>query len=83
MRFSARNTAVKDIKKGATTSHVVIDVGGKRITASITSEAVEDLKLSADQKCERRDQGVRRHGHGRLTVLTRGGTGQSRTCAPL
>ncbi len=53
MRLSARNIipgTVKDIKKGATTSHVVIDVGGKLITASITNEAVDDLKLEVGQK---------------------------------
>ncbi len=53
MKLSARNIipgTVKDIKKGATTSHVVIDVGGKLITASITNEAVEDLKLAVGQK---------------------------------
>lgn len=53
MKLSARNVipgTVKDIKKGATTSHVVIDVGGKLITASITNEAVEDLKLAVGQK---------------------------------
>ena len=53
MKLSARNIipgTVKDIKKGATTSHVVIDVGGKLITASITNEAVEDLQLKVGQK---------------------------------
>ncbi len=53
MKLSARNIipgTVKDIKKGATTSHIVIDVGGKLITASITNEAVEDLKLAVGQK---------------------------------
>ena len=29
----------------ATTAHVVIDVGGLRVTASITNEAVQDLGL--------------------------------------
>jgi molybdopterin-binding protein len=53
MKLSARNIipgTVKDIKKGATTSHVVIDVGGKVITASITNEAVDDLKLKVGQQ---------------------------------
>jgi molybdopterin-binding protein len=53
MKLSARNIipgTVKGITKGATTSHVVIDVGGKLITASITNEAVEDLKLTVGQK---------------------------------
>ncbi|RVD38639.1 transporter [Mesorhizobium sp. M4A.F.Ca.ET.020.02.1.1] len=33
------------IVKGATTSHVRIDTGGAVVTASITNEAVADLKL--------------------------------------
>ena len=32
--------------KGATTAHVKIDVGGTVITASITNEAVDELKLA-------------------------------------
>lgn len=53
MKLSARNIipgTVKEIRKGATTSHVVLDVGGKIITSSITNEAVEDLKLVVGQK---------------------------------
>ena len=38
---------IKEIRKGATTSHVLLDVGGKIITASITNEAVDELKLAA------------------------------------
>jgi molybdopterin-binding protein len=49
MRLSARNVIkgkVVDVKLGATTAHVRIDVGGGTvITASITNEAVEELKL--------------------------------------
>ena len=48
MKISARNAlpgTVVDIKKGATTSHVVIDVHGIKVTAAITNEAVEDLGL--------------------------------------
>lgn len=48
MKISARNALpgkVVDIKKGATTAHVVIDVQGMKITAAITNEAVEDLGL--------------------------------------
>ena len=44
MRLSARNQikgTVKDVKKGATTSHVTVDIGGGNIvTASITNESV-------------------------------------------
>ncbi len=48
MRLSARNVfdgKIVDIKKGATTSHVMIDVKGMIITASITNKSVEDLGL--------------------------------------
>ena len=49
MRISARNRLkgnIVDVVKGATTAHVKIDVGGAIITASITNEAVDDLKLA-------------------------------------
>ncbi|ADV12339.1 transporter [Mesorhizobium sp. M7A.F.Ca.CA.001.12.2.1] len=49
MKISARNVlkgTIAEIVKGATTSHVRIDIGGGAIvTASITNEAVADLKL--------------------------------------
>lgn len=48
MKISARNVlegTVKEVKKGATTAHVVIDVKGLTVTASITNESVEDLGL--------------------------------------
>lgn len=49
MKISARNILkgkVTDIVKGATNSHVRIDIGGGVIvTASITNEAVADLAL--------------------------------------
>ncbi|BCG87551.1 MULTISPECIES: TOBE domain-containing protein [Mesorhizobium] len=49
MKVSARNVlkgTITEIVKGATTSHVRIDIGGGAIvTASITNEAVADLKL--------------------------------------
>ena len=45
MKLSARNQiagTIKEIRKGATTAHVEIDIGGGAIiTASITNEAVE------------------------------------------
>jgi molybdopterin-binding protein len=54
MKISARNQlhgTVTDITKGATTSHVRLDVGGGAvITASITNEAVDELKLKKGQK---------------------------------
>ena len=50
MKISARNTlkgTIVDIVKGATTSHVRIDIGGGAVvTASITNEAVDELKLA-------------------------------------
>ena len=33
-------------EKGATTAHVRIDVGGQIITASITNESADELKLA-------------------------------------
>lgn len=50
MRISARNVLkgrIVDVKKGATTAHVVIDIGGAVVTASITNEAVDELALGA------------------------------------
>jgi len=49
MKLSARNQLkgkIIDVAKGATTSHVRIDIGGGVIvTSSITNEAVADLNL--------------------------------------
>ncbi|MFG1345346.1 TOBE domain-containing protein [Xanthobacter autotrophicus DSM 431] len=48
MKVSARNAfagTIVDIKKGSTTAHVVIDVNGLKVTASITNESVDDLNL--------------------------------------
>ena len=53
MKISARNVlegTVKEVKKGATTSHVLIDVKGSIITSSITNESVEELRLKAGSK---------------------------------
>jgi molybdopterin-binding protein len=51
MRLSARNQLkgkIVDVTKGATTSHIRIDIGGGLIiTSSITNEAVADLNLQA------------------------------------
>lgn len=53
MRLSARNQikgTIVDIQKGATTAHVRVDIGGGVIiTASITSEAVDELGLASGQ----------------------------------
>ena len=52
LKISARNVfagKVVEIKKGATTSHVMIDVKGQVVTASITNESVEGLGLKIGQ----------------------------------
>jgi molybdopterin-binding protein len=52
MKLSARNKlkgTITEVKKGATTTHVKINVGGAVVTASITNEAAEELKLAAGQ----------------------------------
>jgi molybdopterin-binding protein len=49
MKLSARNQIkgiILDIVKGATTSHVTVEIsGGQKFVASITNEAVADLAL--------------------------------------
>ena len=48
MKLSARNVLkgkVVEVTKGQTTAHVRIDIGKAVITASITNEAVDELKL--------------------------------------
>jgi molybdopterin-binding protein len=51
MRISARNQirgTVIEVKKGATTSHVRVDIGnGQIVTSSITNEAVDELGIKA------------------------------------
>jgi molybdopterin-binding protein len=51
MRISARNQirgVVVDVTKGATTSHVRVDIGGGQIiTSAITNEAVDELDIKA------------------------------------
>lgn len=53
MKLSARNKLkgkIVEVKKGATTSHVRIDIGGGAVvTASITNEAADELHLAAGQ----------------------------------
>jgi molybdopterin-binding protein len=50
VKISARNQlkgTIVDVVKGATTSHIRIDIGGGVIvTASTTNEAVDELKLA-------------------------------------
>lgn len=54
MKLSARNLLkgkIVGLKKGATTSHVRIDIGdGVIVTSSITNEAASDLKLKRGQE---------------------------------
>ena len=54
MKLSARNQIkgrVVDVTKGATTSHVRIDIGGGTIvTASITNIAVDELGLAVGKE---------------------------------
>jgi molybdopterin-binding protein len=54
MQLSARNQikgTVSDVKKGATTAHVKVDIGGGQIvTSSITNEAVDELAVKAGSK---------------------------------
>lgn len=48
MKISARNQLkgkIVEVKKGVTTSHVRIDIGGQIVTASITNESVDEMKL--------------------------------------
>jgi molybdopterin-binding protein len=53
MRISARNQikgTIMEVKKGATTAHVLVDIGdsnigGPLITSSITNESVDRLGL--------------------------------------
>jgi molybdopterin-binding protein len=54
MRISARNQlagTILEVTKGATTSHVRVDIGGgKIVTSSITNAAVDELGLKAGGK---------------------------------
>jgi molybdopterin-binding protein len=52
MKISARNVLkgrITEVKKGATTTHVLIDIGGSVVTSSITNEAADELKLARGQ----------------------------------
>jgi molybdopterin-binding protein len=54
MRLSARNQlkgTVTKVTKGATTSHVVVDIGdGQTVTSSITNESVDELGIKKGGK---------------------------------
>ncbi len=52
MKLSARNVlkgTIEQVQRGQTTAHVRINVGGTIVTASITTEAVDELKLKHGQ----------------------------------
>jgi molybdopterin-binding protein len=52
MQLSARNKLkgkIVEVKKGVTTAHVKIEVDGTVVTAAITNEAADELKLAAGQ----------------------------------
>ena len=53
MQLSARNQikgTVVEVTKGATTSHIRVDIGGNVMTSSITNEAVDDLGIKVGGK---------------------------------
>ena len=53
MKLSARNMlkgTIVEVVKGQTTAHVRLDIGGSIVTASITNEAVDELKLVKGKK---------------------------------
>ena len=52
MKISARNKLrgkIVEVKKGTTTAHVKIDVGGQIVTAAITNNSVDELQLAVGQ----------------------------------
>jgi molybdopterin-binding protein len=55
MKLSARNQLkgkIVEVKKGATTAHVRIDVGGAIVTASITNESADELNLTVGKTAD-------------------------------
>jgi molybdopterin-binding protein len=49
MKISARNQlkgTITEVKKGTTTAHVKIDIGGAVVTAAITNDSVDSLQLA-------------------------------------
>lgn len=49
MQISARNQlrgTVRGIRRGEATANVELDVGGNRLVASVTTEAVDELGIS-------------------------------------
>jgi molybdopterin-binding protein len=53
VRLSARNQLkgkIVEVRKGTTTAHVLVDIGGHVITAAITNDAVDELQLTAGKE---------------------------------
>jgi len=51
-KISARNAfkgKIVEMNKGTATVHVTIDIGGPIVTAAITNESVDELKLTPGQ----------------------------------
>ena len=51
-KLSARNQLkgkIVEVKRGATTAHVRIDIGGQIVTASITNESTDEMQLAVGQ----------------------------------
>jgi molybdopterin-binding protein len=52
VKLSARNQLkgrIVTVTRGATTSHVRIDIGGAIVTSSITNDAIDELGLAVGQ----------------------------------
>jgi len=85
MKLSARNQLkgkVVEVHKGATTAHVVVDLGhGVTVTSSITNEAVDDLGLKVGDSVAAVIKGLRRHDR-QVSVATVGRR-HDNPCAPL
>ena len=52
MKLSARNQLkgkIVEVKRGVTTAHVRMDIGGQIVTGSITNESADEMKLAVGQ----------------------------------
>ena len=52
MKLSARNQLkgkIVEVERAATTAHVRVDIGGQIVTAAITNESADELKLTVGQ----------------------------------
>src|SRR5258708_37907341 len=84
MKLSARNQLkgkVVEVHKGATTAHVVVDLGhGVKVTSSITNEAIDDLGLKVGDSVAAVIKGLRRHD--RQVSVAAVGRRHDSPCAP-